>query len=387
LPLVTDPLPRYSVVYGGAGSGKSYAIAQRVVVSASTEPTRWLVVRKVGTTLKDSVFQLIRDIVTHEEIPCRINLTDKTFTFPGGGQILCKGLDDPEKIKSIQGITDCWIEEASELKESDFKQLTLRLRGKGIERHFILSFNPIDENHWLKHEFFDQSRECQVIHTTYKDNGFLDPEYKAELESYKDRDPYYYKVYCLGEWGSVSGHRILKNVHVKDFEVDNARRMHFGLDFGYHDPNALIGCYVSDNKLYVCKEWVKNGLDPNDMLAELDGVLWVKGQVITADSARPEIIVMMRNNDYMVHKAKKRISANKVERRYKFAMAQYLIHFDEIIIHPSCVHAAREFTGWQWDEDRDGKPIMIPKDGDDHTVDATIYALERLAEIYYRSKA
>ena len=63
-----------------------------------------------------------------------------------------------------------------------------------------MSLNPIDINHWIKTSLIDTGR-ATYLHTTYKDNHFIDDEYKKELESYKDTDIYYYNVYCLGMWG------------------------------------------------------------------------------------------------------------------------------------------------------------------------------------------
>ena len=94
------------------------------------------------------------------------------------------------------------MEEASEIAEEDFNQLDVRLRGKGTHKQIVLTFNPVSVLHWLKGRFFDrQDPRAVALKSTYKDNKFLDEDYKQTLEGYKDTDPYYYSVYCLGEWG------------------------------------------------------------------------------------------------------------------------------------------------------------------------------------------
>ena len=122
-----------------------------------------------------------------------------------GNEILFYGLDDAEQRKSIQGITSVWIEEPTELEKSDYEQLDIRVRGKAVHyKQFILSFNPIYINHWLNGEFFDRrnpKRNCKTVHSTYKDNKFLDQESIEVLEGFKDKDPYFYQVYCQGSWG------------------------------------------------------------------------------------------------------------------------------------------------------------------------------------------
>ena len=150
---------RFIILYGGAGSGKSYYIAQHIFLSVIETGVNWLVLRKVSTTIKDSVFAIICDIISTEEANdyFKINKSDKTIEYVHGGKIIMKGLDDPEKVKSVHGIDKVWIEETSEFFESDFNQLNLRLRGGAEKKQYYMSFNPIDEEHWIKKRFFDRA--------------------------------------------------------------------------------------------------------------------------------------------------------------------------------------------------------------------------------------
>lgn len=108
--------------YGGAGSGKSVFIAQKLLIKACREKRKILVIRKYGTTLKDSVFQLIMDMLRKWQLltHCKINLSTYTIILPNGSIFLFKGMDDSEKIKSITDITDIWCEEATELSEDEY---------------------------------------------------------------------------------------------------------------------------------------------------------------------------------------------------------------------------------------------------------------------------
>lgn len=205
-----DCRSRYLVLYGGAGSGKSVFAAQRFLVRLLSEPLCCLlVVRQVGRTNRDSTFSLMKQIVgqwglqryfqfweTELRLRCLLN----------GNEALFRGLDDTEKLKSLTfsrgDLTDIWMEEASEISRADFQQLDVRLRGRKGNRQMVLTFNPVNVNHWLKEIFFDHSPpQCRVVHTTYRDNCFLDAAYRDVLEGYKHTDPYYYSVYCLGQWG------------------------------------------------------------------------------------------------------------------------------------------------------------------------------------------
>lgn len=206
LPLFSDT-SRHLVLCGGAGSGKSIFAGRKVLERVSTEADhRILVCRKVARTLRESCFrQLIGQIRTHYNArDYKINRTEMLITYlPNGSQILFAGLDDAEKLKSIYRVTGIWIEEGSELLESDYDQLNIRLRGEtATYKQIITTFNPVDINHWLKRRFFSgQLPGVRAHRSTYRDNRFLDDEQKAVLESFRTTDPYYYRVYCLGEWG------------------------------------------------------------------------------------------------------------------------------------------------------------------------------------------
>ena len=205
LPLYFDH-HRYLVLMGGGGSGKSIFAGRKLLERAQSEPGhRFLVCRKVARTLRDSCFrQLMGQLAEYyPDSGYKINRTDMRVTFPNGSEILFSGLDDVEKLKSIYNITGIWIEEASELEEGDFNQLDIRLRGETrFYKQIILSFNPISALHWLKRRFFDTPDARALCHrSTYRDNRFLDAENIRTLESFRETDPYYYAVYCLGEWG------------------------------------------------------------------------------------------------------------------------------------------------------------------------------------------
>ena len=201
---------RYLVFYGGAGSGKSFFVVERYLVKClKNNKFNLLVVRATGKSNRDSTFALFKQVIHKWNLTkyFKINESDlRIKSLLNGNEIIFSGLDDVEKLKSITfskgELTDIWIEEASEIQETDFNQLDVRLRGKGTKKQIVVSFNPIDVNHWLKRRFFDRNDDnIEIFHSTYKDNNFLDEEYKQLLESYKDVDEYYYNVYCLGMWG------------------------------------------------------------------------------------------------------------------------------------------------------------------------------------------
>lgn len=199
---------RYLIFYGGGSSGKSYFIAQRWIYKI-IHPTRCnlLVVRQTGDTNRRSTFPLFKQVINNWNLSkhFKVNESDMRIVCKlTGNEIAFAGLDDVEKIKSITfangELTHEWVEEATECKEDDINQLKVRLRGGKSKKQMVLSFNPINIQHWIKRHFID-SGLATVCFSTYKDNKFLTDDDRKALEDLKHIDEYTYNVYCLGQWG------------------------------------------------------------------------------------------------------------------------------------------------------------------------------------------
>lgn len=247
-PLYTDK-NRYLVLYGGAGSGKSVFVAQKIILRMLSEKGhKFLVARKVAKTLRESTFSLLRGIISDWGMTnlFDVNKTDMTITCKlNDNKIMHAGLDDVEKMKSVHGITGVWIEEASELEQQDFQQLDLRLRGfTNNYKQIMISFNPISSLHWLKTFFFDNDKaNTTVVHSTYLNNAFIDDAYKQVLDDMKHEDEYYYMVYALGEWGIVG--KTIFNARIVNERISLLRDMKFKrgkftFDFHKDNPNKIL---------------------------------------------------------------------------------------------------------------------------------------------------
>jgi len=265
---------RYLVLKGGGGSGKSKFCGQKLIFRMLAERGhRFTVVRKVGDTLRDSVFADLKKVISEWGFDDLFHVPDGRSSDLyikcklNGNEILFFGLDKVEKRKSVEGITGIWIEEASEILESDFRQLDIRMRGKSLYAQMMISFNPIDINHWLKKEFFDNPKDdCTISESTYKDNPFLDAGTIKTLEGFKITDPYYYTVYCLNEWG-VLGKTIFPKQIVAEriaylrnrqplkvgsfvFESDSDMKPKKDSIKWVNDPNGHIRIYEEANKRF-----------------------------------------------------------------------------------------------------------------------------------------
>ena len=201
-----DNNDRYLVFYGGGSSGKSYYIVERYIYKLMSQKMNLLVVRQTGNTNRDSTFALFKQVIKDWNLGSIFDITDLRIKCHNGNEVIFRGLDDVEKIKSTTfengELTDIWVEEATETLEEDINQLKVRLRGGTSKKQMVLSFNPVNINHWIKKHFVD-SGIATVCHSTYRDNKFLTEEDKNVLEGFKEVDPYYYNVYCLGQWRSI----------------------------------------------------------------------------------------------------------------------------------------------------------------------------------------
>ena len=258
--LVFEDTNRFLISYGGAGSGKSYSVAQKILTRILTEENhKFLICRKVARTLRVSVFQLFKDLISQLGLydKFKINKSDMTITnISNDSALLFFGLDDIEKLKSIQGITSIWVEEASECDENDIAELNRRLRGHTkYYKQILITFNPISHLHWLKQRFFDNPASvASVYKSTYLDNTFIDDEYKTEIEDIKNYDIQQYNIYALGEWGVLNTNIIYHNFdfkkHTTELTIDDFQYLFCGVDFNVGGSVCVI-CGIRDNKVYV----------------------------------------------------------------------------------------------------------------------------------------
>lgn len=376
---------RTQIYYGGSSSGKSYFLAQRVILDMIAGGHNYLVLRKVAQTVRKSVFNEITKAISFFNVGrfFHVNKSDFVITAPNGYQILFAGLDDVEKIKSITPakgvITDIWVEEATETEYKDVKQLKKRLRGRSkVKKRIILSFNPVYKTHWIYKEYFqgrwdDESRsyeddDLSIFKSTYRDNKFLTEGDIKELEN--ETDPYYKAVYSDGDWG-VLGKVIFKNWRTEDLTEISKTFATFqnGLDFGYaNDPAAPVRCHYDRAKmvLYVLDAKYCIGMT-NDLLAA-EARNMCGDEVITCDSSEPKSIQELRNYSITA------IAAIKGKDSVNFGI-QWMQKL-QIVIDCRLKEAINEFTVYKWREDKDGNVLPEPEDKNNHIIDAIRYALE-----------
>jgi len=221
-PLLFDYSHRWEFWCGSAGSGKSYTICQRIIMRCCREPIKVLVCRRYASTLRNSCFALFKEVLTkwHLTPYVKINESDFRIRFPNGAEVIMIGLDTEEKLLSLQNISTIWVEEAYEVEKSKVEQLNLRMRGTAENQQIIMSWNPISKQSYLYNFTVEEPPENSIfIHSTYKDNPFLNAEYVSALDEMETRNPAKYRVYGRGEWGIDVEGLVLTNWKKEAFDA------------------------------------------------------------------------------------------------------------------------------------------------------------------------
>ena len=381
---IFDKLNDYStfteVHYGGASSGKSHGVIQKVVYKACQNwkhPRKILFLRKVGATVYDSMFEDVKQCLEAWGLldSCKVNNSAYRIELPNGAQFIFKGLDNPEKIKSIKGVSDVVMEEASEFTLDDYTQLTLRLRDKKHKyKQIYLMFNPVSKVNWTYNAFFiKKPKNTVVYHTSYKDNRFLDKVTIENIEELANRNEAYYKIYALGEFATLDK-LIFPKYEKKLLNKDNISNLksYFGLDYGFiNDPSAFMHVKIDEqNKvLYIVEEYVRKNLT-NDKIANAIIDLGYSKEEIKADSAE------RKSNQELRNLGIRRLADAQKGPGSVMQGIQYIMQYD-IVVDERCVKTIEELENYTWKKDKKtNEYINEPVDSYNHCIDAIRYAIQ-----------
>ena len=346
--LIIRTASRYIWVRQANGSAKSYFITQKLIVRACREKIKILVCRRTGTTIRNTCFSLFKEILTKWQLLpyVKIRETDFNIKFPNGSEIIFIGLDEETKLLSLNGIGVIFIEEVFEVPKAIVEQLNLRLRGSTPNQQIIMAFNPISRNHWL-YDFCEVSPPSSFIfiHSTYKDNPFLNAAYVAQLEELYSRNPAKARIYCEGKWGVDVEGLVITNWREQEFdtmELAAAGLEHrAGLDIGWTDPTAIIDTlYDKDNKtIYVFNEFYKSGCQLSE-IAEAAKAMNLTKTKIYVDSAEPRSIQYFKQEGlaaYPCAKGKDSVKAGLM-----------FLQNNLIIVHPTCRNFITELENFSY---------------------------------------
>jgi phage terminase large subunit len=383
LPLLSNEY-NYKVLYGGRGGGKSYAIAEALLILSMKKKCVILCGREFQNSIKQSVHSLLKlqiqklgfqryFKISRDEITCL--LTKTTFYFYGFNRNI-------DAIKSIPDIKYLWIEEAAKVKYDSWDIIDATVRDN--ESQIWISFNPELVDDVIFQNFIVNTPEKTYLkYLTFRNNLYLDKALNTLIKANNllktDYDKYLnvYEGHCKKHSDALVFKR--GEFAVRVFEEPEKQHCYYGLDFGFVSPMAAIRCYIIDNKeetnagdLYITHEAYARNLTIDKLGKFLESKLPdVKKRYIYADSANPSDIIYLKNQRYNIEAVKK--GKGSVESGIKFLKAH------NIIIHPRCVETIKEFHSYSHKiDERSGDVMDDLIDDNNHCIDALRYSIERI---------
>jgi phage terminase large subunit len=338
---------------GGTRSGKTYAILQYLIVKALETSQTITIVRRTIPSLKRTVIKDFSDIIKGLGIwkEDDFNISDRIYRL-GESSIQFVNSDDPEKLRGLKSDI-LFIDEASEIDEESYFQLSIRTSGK-----IILAYNPtISPYHWLR-----TMSDCERFVTTYKDNPYLPKEMVTAIEELEIKNPKYWKIYGKGEF-APNDKAIFQFDIVDDWDADFVA---FGMDFGFsNDPTTLCAVYKSGDNLYLEELLYEKGLVTSDIVKKLNDLKIDKSYEIWCDSAEPRLVEELYRSGFNA----KPVTKGKDSIKFGIGvMNNHKIHLDR-----KSQNLINEFYGYQYATDKYGYTTDNPEGGLDHLIDAARY--------------
>ena len=383
-PYLYDYSHRWEFWCGSAGSGKSYFLTQRIIVRCCKEPIRFVVCRRYGSTLRNSVFTLFKEVLTKWKLIqyVKIKETDMSIHFPNGSSIILLGLDEETKLLSLANISGVWVEEAFEVPQNFITQLNLRMRGQAANQQIWLSWNPISKNSYLYNFTVENPPENSVyIHSTFRDNVFLSQEYINALEEMYVRNPAHARIYCDGEWGVDAEGLVITNWRKEEFDemalASSGLEHRVGMDLGWIDKSAIIDTlYDKENHtIYVFNEFYKSGCQLSELADAVRDMKLGKSKIYV-DAAEPRSIQFFKNegiNAVACSKGKDSVKAGLM-----------FLQDNLIIVHPRCKNFITELENFSYKKSKQtGEWTEETTHEWSHAIDACRYGY---SDIYTNTK-
>ena len=380
---------------GGRGSMKSSFVSLTVVYLLLLERNAHaLVLRKVANTMRDSVYAqylwALEQLGVQQFFDCKLSPMELVFR-PTGQKILFRGADDPMKIKSIKvpfgSITVTHFEEKDQFAGRAEIRTVLQSTMRGGERFWNFeSYNPpLSRDNWANLDSAQERPDRLCHRSTYLEapREWLGEQFITEAESLRESDErayqHEYLGLAVGTGGNVFEHLELREI--SEEEIKRFDRIYMGVDWGFApDPFAFIRLHydAARETVFLIDELVIRRQTNTETARELLRRGYQDG-IITCDSAEPKSVADYRSLGLNARAAVK--GPGSVEYGMKWLQGRTIV-----IDRRRTPEAWREFSGYEFERDRDGNFISGYPDRDNHTIDAMRYALERMYG-KYRSRA
>lgn len=376
---------------GGRGSLKSSCVSLLVPLLVVNNPTvHALVLRKVGNTLRDSVYAqylwAIGELGMADYWEAKVAPLELIYK-PTKQKILFRGADDPMKIKSIKvpfgyiGITHFEEKDQFAGRAEIRNILQSTQRGGSLFWNFESYNPPISRDNWANKDSLEE-RDNRLCHkSTYLEAPpeWLGEQFLIEADYLKETDERAYQHEYLGIPVGMGGN-VFENLELRDItndEVASFDRIFQGADWGwYPDPFAFVRVHYDKARetIYFIDEIYQNKLG-NEQSAGLIKERKYNDAYITCDSAEPKSVADFRASGLPAQAAVK--GPGSVDYGMKWLQRRKLV-----IDRRRTPNVYREFVNYEYERNRDGDIISGYPDENNHTIDATRYALERVYRKY-----
>jgi phage terminase large subunit len=350
---------RICVFQGSSRASKTYNILIYWIYRLLQEENKTLsIVRKTLPALKGSVLRDLKEILLNFGLykPNDWHSVDGYYQL-GTNTIEWFSVDDETKLRGRKR-DYLFMNEATEISEEEYTQLILRTSDR-----VIIDLNPSLWNSWI----YDLEGQEDVFYTivTYKDNPFISEVQVKEIEKLQHRDQNLWRVFGLGEKG-VPTRVVFNHQQIIEHIPNEAKLLGYGIDFGWSDPNTMVGVYKHDESIY-CDEllYLRHTTLPDFIYKIKDLELNLKDDFI-CDSANPQAIEEMKRNGINTKPVVKSTILHGID----------LIKRHNLFITSTSLNLINELNSYVWKQDKNLNNLDEPVDTDNHIIDGIRYVLQ-----------
>lgn len=376
---------------GGRGSLKSSCVSILVPLLIVYHPnTHALVLRKVANTIRDSVYAqymwAIGELGMAAYWEAKVSPMELIYK-PTGQKIMFRGADDPMKIKSIKVpfgyIAVTHFEEKDQFAgRAEIRNiLQSTMRGGSVYWNFESYNPPISRDNWANKDSLEERADRLCHKSTYLEapREWLGEQFISEAEHLKATNERAYEHEYMGVAVGTGGN-VFENLELReitDEEVKTFDRIYQGVDWGYY-PDAFVFVRVHYDRARETIYFVDEHYVHKQSNENTGKWIYEKGYTdsyITCDSAEPKSVADFRAMGLPAKQAVK--GPGSVDYGMKWLQRRKLV-----IDRKRTPNVYREFVGYEYERNKAGDIISGYPDADNHTIDATRYALERVFNKY-----
>lgn len=362
----------YWFLYGGRGSGKTQNIAMGLAIRGAQVRLRVVCFRAVQNNVDESVRQELVDAIYRAGLQSVYDIKEKHIEHKWTGtRFTFRGMQKPGSLRGLAGVDCVWIDEAQDVSAKALRSLIPTIRKETAQ--LIFTFNPMtpDDAVWKLRQLFQGDEKTIIMEKNWRDNPWFPT--KLELDRVRDlqRDPMEYQHIWEGKFWQRSDSIIFAGCCEFGLEFEPPPpwecRYYYGADFGYaDDPSTLIRSWIADDCLWIDYAEFAWHLDLDNLHTLYERVPGAREWPIMADSARPDIISLLRRRGFNIAGAEK--GKDSIE-----AGIAFMRSFSKIKVHKRCNHLQDEFMKYSWKIDKDTEQVLpVIVDKFNHGIDSCI---------------